>query len=80
MRGWARKRSHHANLDGLREQVLELVREECGGGAGDGFGSTLEAEHLANNQQVRVGLSTLQEWMPQLPDTRLSGKVGGART
>ena len=80
MRGWACKRSHRPNLGGLREQVLELVREARGGGAADGFGSTLVAEHLASNHQVRVGVSTLQEWMPQPPDTRLSGKVVGART
>ena len=79
MRGWAYKRSHGANLDGLRGQVLELVREECGGGAGDGFGSTLVAEHLASDHQVRVGVSTLQEWMPQPPDRRLSGKVAPER-
>jgi len=40
-RGWAGKRPHRANPDGLHEQVLELVRHECGGGAGDGFGPTL---------------------------------------
>ena len=47
--GNAGKRSNRAKPEGLREQVLELVRNEYGGGVQDGFGPTLEAEHLESD-------------------------------
>ena len=61
--GNAGKRSNRAKPEGLREQVLECVRNEYGGGQRDGFGPTLAAEHLQSDHGIVVGVSTLREWM-----------------
>lgn len=59
--GWADKRPHRANPDGLHEQLLELVRQECAGGAGDGFGPTLVG------QQGHSGTSRRGRSCSQMP-------------
>lgn len=61
--GNAGKRSNRAKPEALREQVLELVRQEYGGGEPDGFGPTLAAEHLESDHGIRVGVSALRQWM-----------------
>lgn len=61
--GNAGKRSNRAKPEGFREQVLELVRNEYGGGERDGFGPTLATEHLESDHGIVVGVSTVREWM-----------------
>lgn len=47
----------------FRKRVLNLVREKYGGGAGERFGPTLAAEHLALEDRVVVHAETLRRWM-----------------
>lgn len=61
--GNAGKRSNRAKPQRLREQVLELVRNEYGGGERDGVVPTLAAEHLQSDHRIVVGVSTLRQWM-----------------
>jgi transposase len=61
--GNADRRSNRAKPETLREQVLELVRDEYGGGEPDGFGPTLAAEHLESDHGIRVGVTALRQWM-----------------
>ena len=49
--GNAGKRSNRAKPEGLRQQVLELVRNEYGRGVSDGFGPTLAAERTTENAE-----------------------------
>jgi transposase len=59
--------SNHACAEGKRERVLALIRAQYGGtpgrGAGQRFGPTLVAEHLASDHGIRVACSTLRGWM-----------------
>ena len=59
--------------------MLELVPEEYGVGAADGFRATLAVVQLASDREVQVSVSTLREWMPWPRDTRLSGNVAPDR-
>jgi transposase len=47
----------------FRRRVLQLVREKYGGGAGERFGPTLAAEHLASEDGMRMDAETLRRWM-----------------
>ena len=61
--GNAGRRSNRAKPEALRRRVLELVRQEYGGGSPEGLGPTLAAEHLASEHGVAVEASTLRKWM-----------------
>lgn len=61
--GNAGKRSNRAKPEQLQEQVLEIVRQEYGGGERDGLGPTLAAEHLQSDHGIVVGVNTLRQWM-----------------
>lgn len=60
-------RSHHARLGTEQERVIELIRERYGGQAGIGpgqrFGPTLLSEHLAEDEELHIPVSTLTDWM-----------------
>jgi len=43
--------------------VLKLVREKYSGAAGERFGPTLAAEHLASGDGLEVAAETLRRWM-----------------
>jgi transposase len=47
----------------LRQTVLDLVREKYSGDVGERFGPTLAAEHLAEEDGMRVHRETLRRWM-----------------
>ena len=56
--------SHHAKPPAFREQVLGLVRKKYGGQVGaPRFGPTLAAEHLAQEEHLRIDAETLRRWM-----------------
>ena len=61
--GNAGRRSNRAKPEALRRRVLELVRQEYGGGSPEGLGPTLAAEHLASEHGIAVEASTLRKWM-----------------
>ncbi len=61
--GHAGKRSNHAKEARFRRRVLALVRKHYGGDAGERFGPTLAAEHLAEDHEVVVDAETLRRWM-----------------
>jgi transposase len=56
--GNCRRRSNRAYGAKFRTQVLERVRERYGD-----FGPTLAAEHLAEEDGLRVSVETLRQWM-----------------
>src|SRR3974390_2191476 len=47
----------------FRQGVLRQVREKYGGGVGERFGPTLAAEHLEQEDGMRVPAETLRRWM-----------------
>lgn len=47
----------------FRKRVLTLVQEKYGGDAGERFGPTLAAEHLASEDRLDVHAETLRRWM-----------------
>jgi transposase len=59
--------SNHAHPVVDRERVLDLIREHYGGGTkrgpGQRFGPTLVAEHLREDHELLVPVSTLRDWM-----------------
>jgi transposase len=55
--------SNHARPAAERARVLALVREKYSGPAGERFGPTLAAEHLASEDGVTVHHDTLRRWM-----------------
>jgi transposase len=61
------RESNHARPAEERERVLTLVRERYGGqaerGAGQRFGPTLIAEHLWEDHEIKLPVSTLRDWM-----------------
>src|ERR1035437_8847855 len=59
----AGRASRRAKPAGFRRPVLQLVREKYGGAAGERFGATLAAEHLASEDQLRIDAETLRRWM-----------------
>lgn len=59
----AGRTSPRAKPAGFRRRVLQLVREKYGGAAGERFGPTLAAEHLASEDQLPVDAETLRRWM-----------------
>ena len=59
----AGRRSNRAYAEGFRRKVLGLVRKKYGGSAGERFGPTLAAEHLASEDGLQVDAETLRRWM-----------------
>jgi len=55
--------SHRAYDAKLRRKVLRLVREKYSGAVGERFGPTLAAEHLEQEDGVKVHEETLRRWM-----------------
>jgi transposase len=59
----AGRASNRAAPRRLRTRALTLIREKYSGGAGERFGPTLAAEHLASEDGVMVDHETLRRWM-----------------
>jgi hypothetical protein len=59
------RRSNRAYAEGLRRKVLGPVREKYSGPAGEHFGPTLAAEHLASEDRLKIAAETLRRWMLQ---------------
>lgn len=57
--------SHRAYEAKFRRKVLQLVREKYSGAVGERFGPTLAAEHLEQEDGVKVHEETLRRWMLQ---------------
>ncbi len=61
--GNAGRRSSRAKPEKFRRRVLQLVRKKYGGDADTRFGPTLAAEHLAEEDGLKVDAETLRRWM-----------------
>lgn len=59
----AGKPSNRAKPEKERERALRLVGKKYSGAAGERFGPTLAAEHLASEDKVEVHPETLRRWM-----------------
>ena len=59
----ARRRSNRAKAEKFQERVLRRVRDKYGGEPGQRFGPTLAAEHLEQEDGLRVDAETLRRWM-----------------
>jgi transposase len=60
----AGKRSNRAKPEKFRRKVLRLIREKYSAtDAGERFGPTLAAEHLASEDGLEVAAETLRRWM-----------------
>jgi transposase len=59
----AGRRSNRAHPEKFQRKVLGRVREKYGGPAGERFGPTLAAEHLASEDGLRLDAETLRRWM-----------------
>jgi len=57
------KKSNRAKPTQFRDRVRRLVRQKYSGGAGERFGRTLAAEHLAGEDRLPVDAETLRRWM-----------------
>lgn len=61
------RRSNRSHPEDLRLRILELIRERYGGsaavGRGQRFGPTLVAEHLLEDEDISLPVSTLTRWM-----------------
>ncbi len=61
----AGRRSNRAKPETYRKKVLRLVREKYGGDQNRRFGPTLAAEHLSEDDGLKVNAETLRLWMLQ---------------
>jgi len=61
--GNAGRRSSRAKPEKFRRRVLQLVRKKYWGDAETRFGPTLAAEHLAEEDGLKVDAETLRRWM-----------------
>jgi transposase len=55
--------SNRAKPEKFRRKVLQLIREKYSGTEQERFGPTLAAEHLADEDGLKVGEETLRRWM-----------------
>jgi transposase len=56
-------RSHRAYEARFRRKVLGLIRQKYSGAVGERFGPTLAAEHLQQEDGVKMHAETLRRWM-----------------
>jgi transposase len=56
-------RSNRGKPPAWRQHVLDLVREKYSGSVEERFGPTLAAEHLAEEDGLRIHRETLRRWM-----------------
>ena len=61
--GSAGRRSNRATPPALRRRIVGLIRKKYSGDTATRFGPTLAAEHLAEEDGVRVHPETLRRWM-----------------
>ena len=61
--GHVGRRSNHAKDEKFLKRALSLVSKHYSGEAGERFGPTLAAEHLAEDHGVMVDAETLRRWM-----------------
>lgn len=61
--GNAGRRSSRAKPERFRRRVLQLVRKKYSGDEETRFGPTLAAEHLAEEDGLKVDAETLRRWM-----------------
>jgi transposase len=61
--GNAGRRSNRGKPQKLRRRVLQLIEKKYSGGERGGFGPTLAAEHLAEEDGVVIDHETLRRWM-----------------
>jgi transposase len=61
--GHAGKASNHRKSSKMRRQALNLIKRKYSGSEGERFGPTLAAEHLAEEDGVRLDHETLRRWM-----------------
>jgi transposase len=59
----AGRSSNRAKPEKFRRKVLQLIREKYSGGEQERFGPKLAAEHLADEDGLKVGEETLRCWM-----------------
>ena len=59
----AGRSSNRAKPEKFRRKVLQLIREKYSGTEQERFGPTLAAEHLADEDGLKVGEETLRRWM-----------------
>src|SRR5258705_10607825 len=59
----AGRSSNRAKPEKFRRKLLQLIRESNRERNSSGFGPTLAAEHLANEDGLEVGEETLRRWM-----------------
>ena len=74
------RKSNRAITTNIREKVLRLIREKYGGEKGERFGPTLVAEHLASEDNIEIGTSTLRRWMLEAGLWSRERKVGEHRS
>jgi transposase-like protein len=63
--GNAGRASHRGKAERVRRRVLALVKKKYSGSAGERFGPTLAAEHLAEEDGIAVDHETLRRWLLQ---------------
>lgn len=56
-------RSNRAKDKKLRRKVIRLIRQKYWGEVGERFGPTLAAEHLKQEDGIRIAAETLRRWM-----------------
>ena len=61
--GNAGRPSNRGKPGKLRRRVLHLIQKKYSGGAGEPFGPTLAAEHLAEEDGIVLDHETLRHWM-----------------
>lgn len=61
--GSAGRVSNRAKSKKERTKVVRLIRQKYSGEAGQRFGPTLAAEHLASEDQIELSVTTVRRWM-----------------
>lgn len=61
--GNAGKPSNRGKPEKIRRRVLSLIQKKYSGDEGERFGPTLAAEHLAEEDGIRIDHETLRRWM-----------------
>jgi transposase len=61
--GSAGRGSNRAKPKKVRRKAVRLIRQKYWGEVGQRFGPTLEAEHLASEDQIEISATTVRRWM-----------------